>query len=478
MGLGLSAVVSSSCGNSDSKRKTPADYRSAGAGGEGGEALADEGGGPALSPSAAGAAGSSDEKGGGGAAGADGSEMAQAGAGGRAEPLVETIVSADVNLSTDSLTAGRSCAEAVAYSVIALSGSTATLTGAPDSDCLAVDDEVLLVNLQGTATEHNNVGRWELLHVAELAGPKITFERSVARIYGSGVSNAGLGVTADDQRVALVRVPRFGRLVIEQGVTLTAQAWDGVLGGVVALRATKLELAGTISVAALGYRGGRWSEDDYTCYHSTQTEAGESIGGLGTATTLRNLGASGGIGPAVTSFNADNAVVATPAHSQAGEPGFNPKGRTIGEPGLAYGAPDATTLTMGSGPGGALSCTFAPIETTPYLFVGTTGQGGGIAVLLVDDLQVQPTGAINATPPDAERDVAFAGGYVFLHGSKLDLGDGQVTALGSTGNRPQGPFMGQSNHGSPGYIVVSAPNVTGTTNPPALSAATIPAPGL
>jgi hypothetical protein len=482
---GTFAVVS--CGDSAGKRKVQVEV-----GGAAGAALAGAAG---LIEPAGGAGGAPVEAGGAPTvvAGAGG-ELASGGAGGQAGPACspetcpegvciddvcepETIVAANVNLSLDSLTPDRDCAESIAYSVLALSGSTATLASAPAAGCLGPSDEVLLINLQGTPSEHNNVGRWELLRVSALTDADVTFTSAVARRYGTGVGNMGLGTTPTTQRVALVRVPRFGRLVVAEGVTVTANAWDGALGGVLALRAAQLDLAGSISAAALGYRGGRWSVDDITCSNSMQTEAGESIGGRGVAATLRNLGASGGIGAGSTSFNSDNAVVATPGHSQAGEPGFNPKGRTIGEVGAAYGAPDATALTLGSGPGGALTCVADPPGATPYLNEQTTGRAGGIALLLADDLQIQPTGSISASPPDEQRDIAFAGGYVFLSGRSLSLGEGLVTALGSIGHRPLGPFAGQTNRASPGYVVLAATNVSGTTDPPALSAAAR-APGL
>lgn len=463
------------CGSDDPKRKAmPED---AGAAGQAGEAT---GGAP---QSAGGQGGAPESLSGAGGmtqvlAGAAGESVSgAAGAGGQPQPLTETVVAANVSLSTDSLTEGRACAEASAYSVVALSGSTVTLAEIPGADCLAPGDEALLINLQGTPTEHNNVGHWELVSIASLTEADVQLAAPIARFYGSGVSNTGLGVTGATQRVALVRVPRFERLVVEAGATITAAPWNGVLGGVVALRATELELSGTISAAALGYRAGRWSQDDITCSDSTQTEAGESIGGTGTATTLRNLGASGGIGPGSTSFNGDNPVVSSPGHAEAGQLGFNPNGRTIGEVGAAYGNPDATTLTMGSGPGGGLSCVATPTGPSPYLF-STTGQAGGIALLLVDALNVTATGTISATPPNSTRDVAYAGGYVFIHGSSLALGEGQVTARGSTGARPSGPFAGQTNRAGSGYVVVSAPSVLGTTDPPALTAAASPAPGL
>ncbi|MDF3071296.1 MAG: hypothetical protein K0R38_6897 [Polyangiaceae bacterium] len=356
--------------------------------------------------------------------------------------------------------------------MLTLSGQSATLATVPEAGCLAVGDELLLISLQGTPAAHDNVGNWELLRVTELAGANVVLSGAPIRSYGNAAgSNAGVGLTAAEQRVALVRVPRFGRLVVPPGVTVTADAWNGVLGGVVALRAKQLVLGGTVSAASLGYRGGRWSTDDITCSNSIQTESGESIGGSGTATTARNLGASGGVGAGDQSFNSDDVVVATPGHAQVGQVGFNPRGRTLGQPGAAYGVADGTRLTLGSGPGGALACVLDPQQPSPFLEVRATIQGGGVALLLVDDLQIEGTGAVTASPSNALRSIAASGGYVLLRGSTLALGTNRVTALGSVGGAPLGPFAGQTNRASPGYVVVSAPTVSGTTNPPAENAA-------
>jgi hypothetical protein len=476
-------VAAASCSDGSSRRKvmTPDAGTEAGPGGEGGAPEASGGampvgeGGPPEGGAPVGAGGQPQ-----GVAG-----QAEGGAGGQAGPscvLAEcapgacvagecvpvTTISSNVNLSTTSLTAGRTCAEAIAYSVLTLNNASATLSAAPATGCLSAGDELLLINLQGTTAAHGNVGNWELLRLSAVAGASVTFTSAISRFYGSAASsNAGLGVDATTQRVALIRVPSFGRLVVNASVTVTANAWDGALGGVVAFRAAQLDLSGTVSAAALGYRPGRWSMDGNSCSNSVQTESGESIGGQGTPTTSNNLGASGGLSAGAMSFNSDNVVLSTPGHAQAGVAGFNPKGRTIGDPGAAYGSADATRLTLGSGPGGALSCIPAPTQATPYLYVGDTNQAGGIALLLVNDIKVEATGTISATSPDSARDIAFSGGYVYLSGSTLALGNNRVSALGSVGTVPLGPDIGDTNQASPGYIVLSATSVTGTTTPAA-----------
>ena len=176
---------------------------------------------------------------------------------------------------------GRTCAEAPEFSVTALAATSATLGSAPADDCLAPGDEVLLINLQGAGDKTDNVGNWELLTIKSLANAKVTFTAPKQRTYGDPAdTDAAIGTGAQAQKVALVRVPHFGALTIADGQTLTAAAWDGALGGVVALRAVSLDVAGTISAAGLGYRSGRWSTDNSDCDDNVTTEAGESISDL------------------------------------------------------------------------------------------------------------------------------------------------------------------------------------------------------
>jgi hypothetical protein len=377
--------------------------------------------------------------------------------------LGTTTVSTGVNLSETSITPERQCAESPAYAITALSANGATLSEAP-GDCLAIDDEVLLINLQGAPNATDNVGIWELLKVSGVAGNAVSFASAKARHYGSSSeSDASIGTEAAQQRVALVRVPRFGVLDIPALGSLTANPWNGQVGGVIALRAGQLKLAGSIDASALGYRSGRFSQHDSSCSKSITTEAGESIAGVGTATTSANLGASGGVGEGTGVFNSNSPIGATPGHATAGEAGTNYGTRAAGAPGGVYGNADGSRLTFGSGPGGGLTCINQAQE--PVLVSLFFGRAGGIVLVLADEVTLTETGSITASPPDAPRDIAFAGGYILLRGQSLALGTDRVTALGGTGKGVNGPTLGLTNHAGNGYIAVDAPIVTGTTSP-------------
>ena len=380
------------------------------------------------------------------------------------------VLGGDVNLSTGVLTPGRACAaESPTFSVTGVTATTATLASAPTADCLATGDEVLLVSMQGTPTANDNVGHFDLLKIANVSGSTVTFTTAKTQTYGASAeagADNGIGTGATDQKVALLRVPQLGELTVPGGVTVNAAAWDGLTGGIVALRAHKLVVDGTISAAGLGYRSGRWSRDDADCSDSVQTESGESFTGPAVAQTANNGGAAGGLGPASSvSYNANTPMCAGAGHATAGEAGKNPNGRTLGTAGAAYGTNDGTSLTMGSGNAGNLTCAMG--FPGPALVATGPTTSGGVVMLLANDVEVGATGIISARGIDESRDTAASGGTIFIKGATVSLGTNRVSAIGATGTSTSGPFIGQTVKASDGYVIVSSANATGTTTPAA-----------
>lgn len=380
--------------------------------------------------------------------------------------LGPTSVSADLDLSTKTVTPGRTCADSPSYSVVAFGASKVSLAVAPAGDCLAPGDEVLIINLQGATGATANVGVWELLEVKSVAGTEVAFTTAKTKSYGATAgSDTSIGTAAGQQKVALVRVPSFGALTIAGGVKVTTNAWAGALGGVLALRAATLTLDGTITTAGLGYRGGWWSADTEACSSSVQTQAGESIDGPPFASTTNHFGGPGGVGPASgISFNTNDPIMSGAGHSGSGELGVNFNGRAPGAPGAAYGAKDATLLTMGSGSAGNLTC--AAGFPGPALVDNGERLAGGIALVLADKIDVDATGSLTSSAAPAYRDVSASGGYVFIRGRTLNVGTDRVTARGGIGTPVNGPVFGTKIKSSDGYVVLQG-TVTGTTTPPA-----------
>ncbi len=377
-------------------------------------------------------------------------------------------VSADVNLSQAPLSTGRTCAEAVSWSVTALSGLTATLDSAPAAGCLLAEDTVLLINLQGATGAVSNVGKYELLKVASVTANTVTFTAAKLRNYGSGASNDDdIGVTAGQQRVVLQRVPVFGVLTVDAAATVTVEAWNGLKGGVLAIQAAQVTLNGAFSVDGKGYRSGDDSVDDVDCLDNIETPAGESISGLGVVSTSANDGASGGIGAvSMSSFLlGSNFVQASAGHAVAGQPGQADVGRTPGTAGSAYGASDGTLLTLGSGVGGGFSC---DVGMHAPMLAPNPQKGAGIVAVWAAALTVN--GSISAKVSGNSN---VSGGTVFLRGGTIALGANKVNAKGGTANDTAMMF---TNSGGDGRVVVMYRDaVTGASLP---AASTMQIPGL
>lgn len=394
-------------------------------------------------------------------------------------------VSTSWNPTLASVTPGRTCPDGVHFAVTGLTATSATVASSSDgtqlswsADCLSPGDEVLLINLQGRPGELSNVGNWELLQVASYSVPSktVTFATAKTRNYGAGNDDSKIGpagVSATTQRVMLLRVPRFGALTVASAGFVRPEPWKPALGagGVAALRAAKLTVEGTISADSRGYENG-FASIDRSCVYNVQTTRGESLGGLA---------AVGGGGAPISasspwvmndpsppqSFSGGNVPLMPGAsHAQAGEAGKNPLGRTFGADGTTYGVNDATKLTMGSGAAGDLSCNAALSDQPQTILTGVASKAGGIVLLLVGELTVGASGKITASGLATYAQPA-SGGYVFIKGGALNVGTGQVKAVGGTATGTAGAFKDEVVKGGDGYVVLQGTSVTGTTSPAA-----------
>jgi hypothetical protein len=290
--------------------------------------------------------------------------------------LTTLAISADTNLSATN-TSTRTCADGgdmVSYSVTALTATTATLSAIPGSGCLSPGDEVLLVNLRGTATSTTNTGNHELLVVKDLVGSTVTFNAAKTKFFGQGEEDdAAIGTDGTAQRVVLQRVPRYGNVVVNEGATLTADTWDGTKGGVLAFSAAgSVTIDGLIDMNGKGYRGG-----DGTTDTSTTGQQGESIDGLGASATQTSTAGrgGGGRGDGCGPFGAGGGGG---GYGTAGAAGARVACGGIG--GATYGDEALTRIFFGSG--GGSGGTDNVLTDNPA--GGFGGRGGGIIFIRAD----------------------------------------------------------------------------------------------
>ena len=342
-------------------------------------------------------------------------------------------VTTTTDLSTDA-SGSRSVADAVAYSVTAISSATVTLDSTAAG--LSTGDEVLLINLQGSDTAYSSVGTFELASVESVSGSSVTLMQTVAELYGES-ANSDL----TDQTIVLQRVPHYTDVSVAAGAVLTSGAWDGNLGGIVAFRST-----GTVDIVAtgavvgdeLGYAGGETGSSN-----NCDAFQGESYAGLGEGEgdgfcsayneTYGHWAANyGGGGAHITGAGGEYAGGATDGDSWTGGSATPPYA------GNTYGSVDLATLFYGSGGGGVWNGGTDRGGEDP----GPGGDGGGIVLIGADTLITDGSEAITSyggtTAHWAWGTWTYgagggAGGAIWLQVDDLTLATDSIDASGGFG---------------------------------------------
>jgi hypothetical protein len=214
-------------------------------------------------------------------------------------------------------------------------------------------------------------------------------------------------------------IPNFQNLIITNGATLTANAWNGSLGGTIFMKVeARLSVAvgSSISANGIGFNGGN--------------SAGQQGQGPG--------GGAGGY------FWYGNNILAT--------------GGSYGTPPITFDDNLLTTSYLGSGGGAS--------EIGAYQTFGSGGAGGGIIALNVGSLDVE--GQIQANGNNGGYGWSYSswgggggsGGSILIRNSSASLGTNNVIASGGMGVN--------AGNGSSGRIMIGfAENIVGATTPAA-----------
>ena len=426
-------------------------------------------------------------------------------------------ISTNVNINTINTITGRTCSDggdAVNYSIIAFNaaGTEATLSTSPSTGCLNVNDEVLLINLQGTPTAYINVGNYETLRVSSVSGSLVTFKTAKSKYYGdTSVGDTNIGTGASNQKVMLQRVPNYASVTVNSGYSFTPTAWDEVKGGVLFFRANgTVTVNGSINSSAKGYisgatvtganayRGGGGGES-FCSIAGAAGDAGTGgagAGGGGGSQSSGNVGYCGGGGGGSTgSVTLGGAGGGGSGHSAGGGGGYG----SAGNGGVGYNANGANggTNTSGNGgaagnsPGGGGGGTYGDTNLTKLYFgssggsggsynnglvSGRGGFGGGITFISANSITVAGTLSSNGGNGAATSACGTwvggggggAGGSVKVSGNTLQLGTNLVTA--SAGSGSYGCYNGGTGllggSGGVGRIAIyTSSSVTGTTSP-------------
>lgn len=202
-------------------------------------------------------------------------------------------VSADTNINTGTCV-GRVNGDAVNFSItssVSAGSNTVTLSSTPTG--LAVGDEILIINLQGTSSNYSNVGNYETAYITQIDTNTLTLDTNLVNGYD--------GTT---QKIMVQRIPQYTNVTVNATYNFYPTAWNGTKGGVLMFRATgTVTVNGTIHANAMGYRGGSggpsgnggggYGGESVTGSYSLGLGKGGSYGGSGYAAVTGGGGGGG-----------------------------------------------------------------------------------------------------------------------------------------------------------------------------------------
>jgi hypothetical protein len=344
---------------------------------------------------------------------------------------------------------GRLFPDAVNFIVTAVGEASVSVEGGVGG--IEIGDEVLLINLQGTADHHANVGNYEIKEVARINYGENTvfFTTNVARLYGATDTNADLV----GQKIMLQRVPRYRSLRVDG--TLTADGWNGTKGGVFFVKVLdSADIRGNINMDQKGYR-------------IIANERGESLAGDVGRMLTPSPGGGGAGRDGYGSPGQDGWHSGWTSYCGSGG-SYGSQGarycyegdriRWEGQPGSMYGTPELDQWHLGSGGGRASSVNMYCCWGGPRYHREQIGSpGGGQIVLWASGISVRGTITTRGT-----ANPGGSGGMVFLRARSMNVGNGRVDARGGSNGgtgRIRLDFFGLSGTTTPVYH----PGFTGDT---------------
>jgi hypothetical protein len=301
------------------------------------------------------------------------------------------------------------------------------------------------------------VGAWEIAEITAVAGARLTVRNPLANAYSSAGTN----------RAQAVVMPQYTTVAVSGG-TVTAPAWDGNTGGILAFLANGAVTVsgGAIDMSARGYRGtprGTTAnipgfQGEGTTGASVRATAANGNGGGGGARTdcdccWAGAGGGGGHGTPGTGGSVGGAAC------QAGGGG-----------GAAIGNAAQTTIFFGGAgaSGGA--------DEDGHGSAGA--HGGGIVYIAAASVTVSATGAVQSDGQAGQAEFNFsgcgsggggggAGGAIYVRAPSVNLGTSLVRARGGVAGDEPGNCGTAGGVGGVGRITVrGAAAVMGTAVPP------------
>jgi len=362
----------------------------------------------------------------------------------------------------------------LASPAVGMAGVNALTLASPTG--FAVGQTVLVQQVQGM-----NAGQWELAVITSIAMGNATLAAALTNSYS----------TTPPSTAQAIVVPQFTTVDVPATSVLTAPAWNGATGGVLAFQATgAVTLEGIVTMTGNGFRGFSHAKTclpGLACATTTINGfAGESIAGPAIESTITGgLGTANANGGGGGTSGQDCAEGGGGAYGAAGVNGPNGSlGVCLadsvhggGTGGGVVGAADLSTSLIFGGAGGE----GGPDEDGAYPGAGGNG-GGSIVILAPASVTVSSTGAITSNGSVGGNGVASdpvckgggcgmggggggAGGSIRIVTGSAALGANLVQATGQIGGTCTCSVNDIAGAGGAGRIQVTSTAVAGTTTP-------------
>ncbi len=313
-----------------------------------------------------------------------------------------------------------------------------------------VGQEVLVIQVQGAGAD-----KYEFGIIAGISGNTLTLQTNLNNSFSVG----------GDSKTQALRVPQYRDVTVQSGGILTAHAWDGSTGGIIAFRASgTTSVAGTVTVDGKGFVGGAGGNPGGV---STASQ-GQGTNGSGSPSTVAN-GSGGGGSNELACNDGNYAGGGGGGNGTAGENGGGQGGnQTPGAGGGVAGTTDLTNIAFGGGGGGMAVCAVSSN--------GSGGNGGGIIIAFSRDLAVSGSITANGTRGGTSIEGngvtplggggGGAGGSIFIRAINPSLGSNLVVAVGGPRSVTNDTGSVYGGAGGAGRIRIEyGSTFSGSTNP-------------
>ena len=310
----------------------------------------------------------------------------------------------------------------------------------------AAGDLAILINMQGSAGDIDDVGNWELVSVAAAPTP-------TSIVLSSPPGQSYSGNTFSNQTVLLQRVPQWNDVTVSSN--MRGQAWDGTSGGILAFVATgTVTVSGAITMTERGYRGGTG------LIGTGFAHPGEGRAGTSSADSSAANDNGGGGSRGEGSYCNGNSGGGAHATRDSDTAGAQCNGATGGIAGNVVGNAALSEIYLGGAAGGCQAHTGTAQDGS---------DGGGIVFIRASTLsvsgQIHSRGGDGGLCPggDASNRSGGAGGSVYLVAEQMVLTAGAVDATG--GSRHCNSNNGCGHFGGEGRVRLEYTTLNGNTFP-------------